>query len=516
MSARDPETIGPPPLLPEGRRMPMRGRILIVDDNAELRAALEDVLSTVVDGTGAPRYVVRAAETGRAGLASAEEDGFDVAIVDVKLPDASGVDLIEPLRKTSAFSEVLLVTGFATLDAAMGALRSGAFAFVLKSFRPEELIATVEQAFAKVALMREREELERRYRDLVELTSVVFVALDRDEKVSLWNRRATMLTDVLPEDALDQPFLERFVPDDSRERFHKALQKVRGQGSERRGVEVETGLQPAANPSTRLRVRWHLSHADGVDGVVYAIGIDVTERRALEKRAADAEALSAMGPLALNLAHEIRNPLNAAVLQLHLLGRDVDKLSADEEKRAALKSRAAIVGDEIGRLNRLLTEFLELARPRGLAREPVHLPRLLDDVLELERETALARGVSLVRDLQEDGCVAIGDAEKLKQVLINLVVNALDAMKGGGVLTATVRPAGDLVEMSIADTGGGIDKEHLASVFDPFFTTKEAGTGLGLSIVRKIVDQHRGDVRIDSERGKGTRVTVAVPRAVGT
>jgi len=494
----------------------VRGRILIVDDNAELRGALEDVLSTVVDAEGAPRYEVRAAETGKAGLESAEKNGFDVAIVDVKLPDASGVDLIEPLRQTSAFSEVLLVTGFATLDAAMGALRSGAFAFVLKSFRPEELIATVEQAFAKVALMREREELERRYRDLVELTSVVFVALDKDDKVSLWNRRATMLTDVLPEDALGQVFLERFVPDDTRERFQKALQKVRGPRSERRGVEVETGLQPAANPSARLRVRWHLSHADGVDGVVYAIGIDVTERRVLEKRAADAEALSAMGTLALNLAHEIRNPLNAAVLQLHLLGRDVDKLSADEEKRAALKSRAAIVGDEIGRLNRLLTEFLELARPRGLAREPVHLPRLLGDVLELERETAHARGVELVKDLADDGCVAIGDAEKLKQVLINLVVNALDAMKGGGTLTASVRPADGMVEMSISDTGAGIDKEHLASVFDPFFTTKEAGTGLGLSIVRKIVDQHRGDVRIDSERGRGTRVTVSVPRAVGS
>lgn len=516
MSGPDPETVAPPPIVPAGRHRAARGRILIVDDNAELRAALEDVLSTVVDGEGVPKYEVRAAETGKAGLASAEKNGFDVAIVDVKLPDASGVDLIEPLRQKSAFSEVLLVTGFATLDAAMGALRSGAFAFVLKSFRPEELIATVEQAFAKVALMREREELERRYRDLVELTSVVFVALDKDENVSLWNRRATMLTDVLPEDALGHPFLERFVPDDSRERFHKALQKVRGRASERRGVEVETGLQPAANPSTRLRVRWHLSHADGVDGVVYAIGIDVTERRALEKRAADAEALSAMGTLALNLAHEIRNPLNAAVLQLHLLGRDVDKLSADEEKRAALKSRAAIVGDEIGRLNRLLTEFLELARPRGLAREPVHVPRLLHDVLELERETALARGVTFVRELPEDGCVAIGDAEKLKQVLINLVVNALDAMKGGGTLTATVRAADDMIEMSIADTGGGIDKEHLASVFDPFFTTKEAGTGLGLSIVRKIVDQHRGDVRIDSEREKGTRVTVSVPRATGS
>jgi signal transduction histidine kinase len=244
---------------------------------------------------------------------------------------------------------------------------------------------------------------------------------------------------------------------------------------------------------------------------VYAIGIDVTERRALEKRAADAEALSAMGELALNLAHEVRNPLNAAVLQLRLLDRDVDKLEVDEARRRAMHDRVKIVGDEIGRLNRLLTEFLDLARPRGIAREPVHVGKLVDEVLDLEKESLAARGVVLTREIAADGCVAIGDREKLKQVVINLVVNALEAMKNGGSLVARVHSPGDRVVIEIEDTGPGIEPQLLASVFDPFFTTKEAGTGLGLSIVRKIVDQHAGDVRIESERGKGTRVVVEIP-----
>ena len=127
--------------------------------------------------------------------------------------------------------------------------------------------------------------------------------------------------------------------------------------------------------------------------LVYGIGIDVSERRALEKRAADAEALSAMGTLALNLAHEIRNPLNAAVLQLHLLGRHVDKLAVDDETRAALHAQgAASSGDEIGRLNRLLTEFLELARPRGAVRELVHFGKLVEGVLDLEQGSAADAG----------------------------------------------------------------------------------------------------------------------------
>jgi signal transduction histidine kinase len=286
-------------------------------------------------------------------------------------------------------------------------------------------------------------------------------------------------------------------------------------GDPRAHSDVETAFVATGGDHTR-RIRWHLGGTVDLEAgaLVYGIGIDVTERRALEKRAADAEALSAMGTLALNLAHEIRNPLNAAKLQLHLLGKKIDKQVGEEETRAAMHRRVEIVGDEIARLNRLLTEFLELARPRGIAREPVHMGELVDSVLSLERESAEARGVRVVRDVAH-GAVAIGDAEKLRQVVLNLVVNALEAMKDGGVLTVRAAVAkegeGERIVFSIEDTGPGIPAEVRAQVFDPFFTTKEAGTGLGLSIVRKIVDQHAGDVRLESEVGKGTTVRVWIP-----
>ncbi len=491
------------PSLPAARPV-VSGRVLIVDDNAELVDTLRAVLAS-----GMPGLVVETANSGAAARVRAQH-GFDVAIVDVKLPDVSGVDLIKPLRAASPFSEVLLLTGFASVDAAIGALRSGAFAFVLKSFRPEELISIVEQALTKVQLKQEREELERRYRDLVEVTDVLVIAVDGEDHVALMNRKAASIVNAVPELAVGRPFLESWIPKEDRAAMRAALAVTRD-GAATRASEVETGFadQDGASSSSRRRVRWHLSRSADARALVYGIGLDVTERRALEKRAADAEALSAMGELAMNLAHEIRNPLNAAVLQLHLLNRNLDRLEAEDATRAGLKDR--IVGDEIGRLNRLLTEFLELARPRGIAREPVHIPRLVDEVLDLEEESAKGRGIAIVRELPADGCVALGDREKLKQVTINIVVNAIEAMKNGGVLTARVRPDGERVMMHIEDTGPGIEPELLTSVFDPFFTTKEAGTGLGLSIVRKIVDQHGGDVEIESERGKGARVTVAIP-----
>lgn len=492
------------PPIPSAREGAQRRRVLIVDDNVELVDTLRAVLAS-----GLPGVAIETAANGAAALAMAV-GGFDVAIVDVKLPDASGIDLIKPLRQLSPFSEVLLLTGFASVDAAIGALRSGAFAFVLKSFRPEELIAIVEQALTKVELKHEREELERRYRDLVEVTDVLVVALTGSDEVALMNRKAASLVGTASEQALGRPLLESWIPEEEHAAMRAALEVTRAAS---RAAEVETGfsskLGPVGHP--RRRIRWHLSRSRESDDLVYGIGIDVTERRALEKRAADAEAISAMGELAMNLAHEVRNPLNAAVLQLHLLNRNLDRLEAEEGTRAGLKERVRIVGDEIGRLNRLLTEFLELARPRGIAREPVHLPRLADEVLDLQEESARGRGVRILRDLAPEGCIAIGDREKLKQVTINLVVNALEAMKQGGDLTVRVRPNGERVVMAVEDTGPGIPDDLLPSVFDPFFTTKEAGTGLGLSIVRKIIDQHVGDVDIDTEVGRGTRVVVSIP-----
>ncbi|MFO0663378.1 MAG: ATP-binding protein [Polyangiaceae bacterium] len=493
-------------------------RVLIVDDNRDLVDALKAVLESVVTEMGV--VSVTTAVSGKEALLVADRDGFDVAIIDVQLPDTSGVELIGALRELSAASEVILITGFATVDAAIGALRSGAFAFVLKSFRPEELRAIVEQALAKVGLKRSREELERRYRDLVELTDVLVVALDDSLRVVLFNQKAVVTTGTERADALGMSFLDAWIPSRDRHRMNEALlSTIR----ERRAREVETEFE--ARGKVR-RVRWQLSFASGV---VNCIGVDVTERLALEKRAADSEALSAMGVLAMNLAHEIRNPLNAANLQLHLLGRQVDKMEVPDEVKDSLKSRGKIVAIEINRLNRMLTEFLELARPRGIVREPVHLGRLVNDVLELEHEAAKAKGIEIVRDLSN--CVTTGDREKLKQVVLNVVVNAFEAMKEGGTLTARVSAhASDSVAIEIEDDGPGIDEAVLQNIFDPFFTTKEAGTGLGLSIVRKVVDQHHGAIEIEnasktrspletpsSERrpqgtkGPGTRVRIVLP-----
>lgn len=488
-----------------GTRRGVPARVLVIDDNQDLAENLKDILE------GARELDVEAvcAKDSASGLALARKGGFDVAVVDVKLPDGSGVDLIRSLRAISRLGEIILITGFATIDSAIAALRAGAFAFLLKSSRPEEVISTIEQALAKVALKREREELERRYRALVEAADVLIVGLDRLGRVVLFNPKIAAIVGVAPDEAEGKAFAASYIAPDEREGFVRACEEACAGD---KATEIEAGLLDA--DGIVRRVRWHLSgvrDSRGLSDLVYGIGIDVTERRMLEKRAADAEALSAMGTLALGLAHEIRNPLNAAVLQLHLLARAADK-HPDETVRAKMRNRISIVEEEIGRLERMLTEFLELARPRGIRRSPVDLGKLVREVLDFQAGVLSARGIALETEITQ-GCVISADAEKLRQVVMNLVVNALDAMPTSGRLQVRVVGLDDVAVIEVKDTGPGIEPSILPSIFDPFFTTKEAGTGLGLSIVRKIIDQHGGTISLDSVLGEGTRVRVELPRS---
>lgn len=483
----------------------MPPRILVLDDNLDLAQSVREVLEGSPDL--APVEVV-VAHDAPVGLELVRQRPFDVAIVDVKLPGASGLDLIAPLRATDPPSEVILLTGNATVESAIRALRLGAAGFVLKSFRPEELVATVRQSLQTAALRREREKYERRYKALVNAADVFLVGIDEAGRVVFFDPKLAEMLGVPDADPVGVRFVERWVDESDRRRFEAAhAAALEGEPA----TYFEVGMVDAEGAVRS--VRWHLwavrEDSAALPDHVYAIGVDVTARRALERRAANAEALNAMAPLALGLAHEIRNPLNAAVLELHLLGRSIERIE-DAAIRDPMRRRVDVVVSEIRRLERLLTEFLELARPREQKREVVDIARVVGDVLDLEAEAISRCKVELTRDLPA-GCLVLGDVEKLKQVVLNLVVNALDVMSEGGDLRASVRQDDSSVVLTIADGGKGIDPRIRAEVFDPFFTTKPAGTGLGLAIVRKIVEQHCGRVSLTSSPGEGTTVTVTLP-----
>lgn len=219
-----------------------------------------------------------------------------------------------------------------------------------------------------------------------------------------------------------------------------------------------------------------------------------------------AERLAAIGTLAASLAHEVRNPLNSIHLQLVLLGRRIGQLADDPRRN--LSALVDTAQQEITRLDGLVEDFLSLSSMDRLTRRPVNLNEVVRDVILLMGPEARGKDITILEDFDGGVGPVLIDSEKIKQVLINLVRNSIEAMPGGGVLTVSTHSEGNDVRLLIGDTGMGIPPG--VDVFDFFMTTKSGGTGLGLPIARRIVEAHGGSLAYESEPGTGTVFTVAL------
>ena len=240
------------------------------------------------------------------------------------------------------------------------------------------------------------------------------------------------------------------------------------------------------------------------------VGVDVTSDREHERRARQNERLAATEALAAGLAHEIRNPLNGASLHLSVLDRS---LARSPDVPAAAREATDVLRGEIKRLSALVTGFLEIARPRPLARVVGDANEIARSVGALLAPEAEAQNKILTIEPFPLPATAQLDMERAKQVLVNLVRNGLDAVGEGGRVVVRVRRLPHHIEIDVADDGRGV-ADPAAPIFDAFYTTKERGTGLGLSIVHRIVTDHGGDVRFESRPGS-TVFTVRIPAAAG-
>ena len=490
----------------------MRGQILVVEDNLALAENLAELFEE-------DDLLVHMCARGADALERARTHGLDVAIVDLGLPDGSGVDLASALRGVVPDSEVLLITGDATLATAIAAVRAGVFAYVQKPFKTEDLIALAERALTQVQLLRERTRLaedlavsERLYRGIVESADELIVVVDGGGAIHMWNRFATATTGFSQEEVYGANFVERFISADHRAQCRSYLEQARA------GLRVpEAECHVLCRDETSRVVRWNLTvltPESERETLFLLVGADVTDRLALEKRAADAEAMASLATLTAGLAHEIRNPLNAALLQIELLSRIAGRVS--DPARDRLMECTRLVQSEIQRLSRLLEDFLSLARPRRLAHAPVDLSVLCEHVVSMHRPVAESAGLKLSLQLADCLPKVLGDQPRLTQVLINLVVNAIDAMRpiGHGEIVLTAESAGpERVRVTVADQGPGIAPEVVDKIFTPFVSTKERGTGLGLSIVKRIIDLHNGTVALRPRPGGGAIAEVVLRAA---
>jgi two-component system, NtrC family, sensor histidine kinase HydH len=235
--------------------------------------------------------------------------------------------------------------------------------------------------------------------------------------------------------------------------------------------------------------------------------IDTEDRLIARERRAQADRILAMQTMSAGLAHEVRNPLNAAMLQLELLERRLHRM-ADDRK---LLEPTELAQKEIERLTALLNEFLVFARPPELHAQEHDLVAVVRQVVDLERITAEQRGVALAIDAQPAQALAEIDVAKVHQLVLNLVRNACEAVSPGGHVTTGVRVDDERCVIRVADDGPGIPAHIVPRIYEPFFSTKEGGTGLGMSIVHSLVSMHGGSIDLQTGPG-GTAFEIAIPR----
>jgi two-component system, sporulation sensor kinase E len=232
---------------------------------------------------------------------------------------------------------------------------------------------------------------------------------------------------------------------------------------------------------------------------------DVSEVKALTDQLIRADRLAAMGELTAGVAHEVRNPLGIIRASVQLMEESADN-------QGKVHEAAEVVKHEIDRLDRVIKSLLDFGRPSAPTMRPVDVRRVLEEVVLFTRKFADRSKVEIVEQYGDDTHETMGDPEQLKQVFVNLISNAVQAMaEEGGTLTVTTGFDDEFVFARFDDTGPGIPADTIGKVFDPFYSTRDDGTGLGLTIVHRIVDEHGGHIEVASDVGIGTAFTVHLP-----
>ena len=375
-------------------------------------------------------------------------------------------------------------------------------AVMLESYR-DDLVTRVERAVHASA--RAATAIDH-YVMAVELAPLLVIGLDAKGNVTLFNREAERTTGYARDEVLGRSFVGLLIPEDLRDID---------------GVNLAVGESepvrelPLVTRAGKIRdLRWQVAtvdpstHAGGEAAVArFVMGADVTDERIERERKQQQKRLAAVGTLAAGLAHEIRNPLNGARLHVSFLERALSKEGASAEARDALR----VVGDEIQRLARLVTDFLDFARPQPLIRAPVDIRALCERAVQLVAPAAEAANVVVSVDFPVRELVLEADAQRLEQVLLNLLQNAIEALAptGDGRVSVRARREPRHMWIEVEDDGPGIGAAQ-PTIFDAFFSTKPTGTGLGLAIAHRIVTDHGGNIDVDSRPGR-TRFRVNLP-----
>ena len=434
-----------------------------------------------------------------------QKNNYDVYLVDYRLGEHTGIDLIQESFRVGQRAPMILLTGQDDLTIDQSALELGAADYLVKGRIDAQLLGrSIRYALKQAKVLTELAEKENKYRSLFERSiDAIFVA-DENLKFRDANPSVEQLLGYSRDELKKTNPLRLFAnPDDFRKlRFHvREYDQVK---------DFETILTSRVGRKRDCLVSVWAVEDSGSGSLKWYQGIvrDVTEQKRAQQELITAEKLTMTGKIARSIAHEVRNPLTNLSLALDQLK---DELMSNDEYINMLTD---IIRRNVDRIGQLVTEMLNSSKPRDLDRRQQDLNEVVVDTLKLVRDRLKLKSMQLVTDFEPSGCIALIDREQVKTALINILINAVEAMEPDkGVLTVRTRCTDDnRMTVSIEDNGSGISDENRRRLFDPFFTGKAAGMGLGLTATQNIVASHRGTIDVDSQLGHGTTFRISFPR----
>ncbi len=462
-------------------------------------------------------YYIEKVSSGGECLEMLQKEIFDILLLDHSLPDGEGLNFLRRFHELGIGIPTIFVTAQGDPRLAIEAMKEGVFDYINRSaecakafpFVVNRAIEGHGLMLEKVRLQKELIETKNFLESIVEKAGDAISVVDLEGKVLYWNEGATRIYGYQKEEVFGKQlsdFLYSRDPKlrDEEERLMEGLMaQVKG-GKVVPNVEVKRQTKEGREIITSMTLS-PLRNAAGEMIGVSRICKDITDLKKAEERLILAERLSSLGELTAGVAHELRNPLAGIKINTQILSRKKD---LPEMERRLLGSTQ----EGIEKIQKIVEDMLHFAKPKPLHFREEEINEVVNKSLAI-LQTKLKKGnISYVLEGTQGLPRLRIDIHQVQQVLINVILNAIQAMEKGGTLTIrTFLANGDGVGIEVRDTGAGIPRSHLKKIFDPFFTTKSEGTGLGLSISAKILENHGATIDVVSEEGKGSTFTIFFP-----
>jgi PAS domain S-box-containing protein len=453
---------------------------------------------------------------------------WDVVLCDYSMPHFSALQALELMKEIKLDIPFIIISGTIGEDAAVGAMRAGAHDYLMKDSLAR-LAPAIERERAEAQNRRARRHAEEQLRlhsAAVQAAANAVAITDRAGRVVWANPAFTETTGysfkeingknlrVLKSGKQDRAFYQDMWETIlSGKVWHNTIINRRKDGTLNREDLTITPIRDEAGAITHfIGIKQDITR---LAEALSDLQVKSQELAAMTQQLWQASKLATVGELAASIAHELNNPLATISLKLETLAA---QLSNDSDKLRSV----TIVADEVERMGKLVGNLLQFSRRSHQQTSTVNISEEIDRSLELVEYHLRSNRIQVVRDYAKDVPTIQADRQQLRQVFLNLLTNASDAMDGGGTLTLTVTQANDagtrrMVRVEFIDSGPGIEPAYLEKIWDPFFTTKPEGkgTGLGLAICRRVVEEHRGSIAIESEIGRGTKIIIELPATNG-